>query len=252
MRNPYTILGLGRGGAHVTDAEIRKAYLRKALVLHPDKRPAAQRSVAETEFKELQRCYKLLCDKQARRAYDGDAAERARRELERAALAERARRAEMERAARQAQMAKLEELERERQRQREQELARERERQRAAAETQRQAKKRPRVEVDGAREKKKKKKVKASYDDFDGDAFFANPSAPPRSAAAGAKGRNDADARAAMHAAQSQCHSAARQRDPWFWVGGIPSCPKVDAARWAQSPTAFELHRRTAGAVGRS
>ena len=45
--NPYEVLGLGLGGASLSELEIKKAYRRRAIVLHPDKRPAAERAAAE-------------------------------------------------------------------------------------------------------------------------------------------------------------------------------------------------------------
>ena len=89
--NPYGVLGLGLGGADVTEVEIKKArprdraprlgltpaqaYRRRAIEVHPDKRPPAEReralpsysslarlmpSGAESEFNALAKAYELL------------------------------------------------------------------------------------------------------------------------------------------------------------------------------------------------
>jgi DnaJ family protein C protein 17 len=65
----YVILGLNDGGAHVTQASIRKAYHKRALQIHPDK-SKNEPLVATEEFKKLQKAYETLSDKEARGAYD--------------------------------------------------------------------------------------------------------------------------------------------------------------------------------------
>ena len=89
--NPYELLGLGQGGAELSEADIKKAYRKKALALHPDKRPAVERSggfaitavslfalstlrpphaAAEKDFNELQKAYDILwCVGLCRRRY---------------------------------------------------------------------------------------------------------------------------------------------------------------------------------------
>ncbi|CAI5474114.1 unnamed protein product [Closterium sp. Yama58-4] len=66
----YAILGLKieDDAAFPTGAEIKKAYRKRALELHPDKRPGDKAAAAE--FDELQKAYEVLLDEQARKAYD--------------------------------------------------------------------------------------------------------------------------------------------------------------------------------------
>ena len=66
--DPYAVLGLAPGV--LTDAEIKKAYRKKALVLHPDKRKDSEREVAQREFDALQKAYDILLDPQARKALE--------------------------------------------------------------------------------------------------------------------------------------------------------------------------------------
>jgi DnaJ family protein C protein 17 len=61
----------------LTDAEIKKAYRKKALVLHPDKRKDSEREVAQREFDALQKAYDILLDPQARKALEDLAKARA-------------------------------------------------------------------------------------------------------------------------------------------------------------------------------
>lgn len=67
MENAYQLLGLEQGPA-ATEADIKKAYRKLALVKHPDKNPDNPR--AADEFQELQKAYDLLLDKEARAALD--------------------------------------------------------------------------------------------------------------------------------------------------------------------------------------
>ena len=73
--DPYAVLGLAPGV--LTDAEIKRAYRKKALVLHPDKRKDSEREVAQREFDALQKAYDILLDPQARKALEDLAKARA-------------------------------------------------------------------------------------------------------------------------------------------------------------------------------
>ena len=65
----YAVLGLN---AAATAAEIKQAYRKLALRLHPDKAPAAPplRAAAEALFKHVAQAYATLSDAAARRKYD--------------------------------------------------------------------------------------------------------------------------------------------------------------------------------------
>lgn len=63
----YAMLSL-EAGPQVTEAEIKKAYRRLALLKHPDKNP--DNPEAANEFAALQRAYDLLTDPDARAALD--------------------------------------------------------------------------------------------------------------------------------------------------------------------------------------
>jgi DnaJ-class molecular chaperone len=78
MRDPYTVLGVGRGA---TDDEIKRAYRKLAKKLHPDLNPG--KKAIEAQFKEVTAAYDLLSDTQKRARYDRgeigpDGAEKAR------------------------------------------------------------------------------------------------------------------------------------------------------------------------------
>nr|HPJ97712.1 DnaJ domain-containing protein [Syntrophales bacterium] len=61
----YNILGIGKAA---TAEEIKKAYRKLALKLHPDKNPGDK--TAEEHFKELGEAYEVLSDPDKRAAYD--------------------------------------------------------------------------------------------------------------------------------------------------------------------------------------
>ncbi|MEZ5338513.1 MAG: DnaJ C-terminal domain-containing protein [bacterium] len=64
-RDFYSVLGVKRGAE---EAEIKKAYRKLARKYHPDVNPGD--SSAEDRFKEVQRAYDVLMDKQQREIYD--------------------------------------------------------------------------------------------------------------------------------------------------------------------------------------
>eukprot|EP00898_Chlorokybus_atmophyticus_P004787 jgi/Chlat1/5309/Chrsp35S05252 len=64
-RNLYEVLGVSR---EATAAEIKKAYHRLALQLHPDKNPNDES--AHSKFQTLQRVYAVLSDEEKRRVYN--------------------------------------------------------------------------------------------------------------------------------------------------------------------------------------
>jgi DnaJ-class molecular chaperone len=78
MRDPYTVLGVGRDAS---DDEIKRAYRKLAKKLHPDLNPG--KKAIEAQFKEVTAAYDFLSDAQKRARYDrgeigADGAEKAR------------------------------------------------------------------------------------------------------------------------------------------------------------------------------
>ncbi len=65
QRDYYELLEVSR---NASDAEIKKAYRKLAMKYHPDRNPGD--SSAEEKFKEIQKAYAILSDKQKRAAYD--------------------------------------------------------------------------------------------------------------------------------------------------------------------------------------
>lgn len=61
----YEILGVSKTS---TDVEIKKAYRKKAMDLHPDKHKGDKE--IENKFKEINQAYEILSDKQKREQYD--------------------------------------------------------------------------------------------------------------------------------------------------------------------------------------
>ncbi len=64
-RDYYDTLGVSKGA---TEAEIKKAYRKKAVQYHPDKNP--DDAAAEEKFKEAAEAYEVLSDAQKKQRYD--------------------------------------------------------------------------------------------------------------------------------------------------------------------------------------
>ena len=63
-RDYYQVLGIGRSAS---EEEIKKAFRKKALELHPDRNRSPD---AEDKFKEVNEAYEILKDNDKRAAYD--------------------------------------------------------------------------------------------------------------------------------------------------------------------------------------
>ena len=69
VENYYTILGLDKNkSTQYTDAEIKKAYRKMAMKYHPDRNQGNVE--AENKFKDIQKAYDVLSDKEKRHNYD--------------------------------------------------------------------------------------------------------------------------------------------------------------------------------------
>lgn len=66
MSDYYSVLGVAKDAS---DADIKKAYRKKALEFHPDKNKDGGKD-SEKKFKEAQEAYEVLSDKQKRANYD--------------------------------------------------------------------------------------------------------------------------------------------------------------------------------------
>ena len=67
--NPYDVLELPHPGpAGPSEADVRRAFRRLALVKHPDKQPDNPHAAAE--FAAIQKAYEVLTDADARGAWD--------------------------------------------------------------------------------------------------------------------------------------------------------------------------------------
>ncbi len=65
MRDYYAVLGVDK---KASDAEIKKAFRKKAMEFHPDRNKGDAK--AEEKFKELNEAYAVLSDKKKRQQYD--------------------------------------------------------------------------------------------------------------------------------------------------------------------------------------
>ena len=63
----YEVLGVSK---NATEAEIKKAYKRKAMKYHPDRNQGGDSKQAEEKFKEVSQAYEVLSNSQKRSAYD--------------------------------------------------------------------------------------------------------------------------------------------------------------------------------------
>jgi curved DNA-binding protein CbpA len=82
MSDYYELLGLSRDG-DLSPEKIKKAFIVKAMLWHPDKAPTEKDKVLYTKlYEELQKAYKTLSNEDSRRAY-ADSKQRSNIELAR-------------------------------------------------------------------------------------------------------------------------------------------------------------------------
>ena len=65
QKDPYSLLGVGRDAG---DAEIKRAFRKKARQYHPDRNP--DDATAEAKFKEIQEAYDTIGTAKDRNEYD--------------------------------------------------------------------------------------------------------------------------------------------------------------------------------------
>ncbi|CAG9464549.1 unnamed protein product [Pedinophyceae sp. YPF-701] len=63
----YAILGVAK---NATEDDLKKAYRKKAMKLHPDKAPEGQREAATKKFQEVSEAFDVLSDPKKRQVYD--------------------------------------------------------------------------------------------------------------------------------------------------------------------------------------
>jgi molecular chaperone DnaJ len=66
-RDYYEVLGVAKNSS---DEDIKKAYRKLAMKLHPDRNQGSASSASEEKFKECKEAYEMLSDPQKRAAYD--------------------------------------------------------------------------------------------------------------------------------------------------------------------------------------
>lgn len=66
-RDLYEVLGVSR---QATQAEIKRAFKKLAMVYHPDRAQKGKEDEAKEKFREIDKAYKILSDENQRRMYD--------------------------------------------------------------------------------------------------------------------------------------------------------------------------------------
>tara|TARA_R100001163_G_C5068510_1_gene209032 strand:+ start:2651 stop:3934 length:1284 start_codon:yes stop_codon:yes gene_type:complete len=67
MSDYYSLLGVPRTA---NESDIKKAYRKLVVKLHPDKVPESKKAEAESKFKEVSEAYSILSDSEKRKIYD--------------------------------------------------------------------------------------------------------------------------------------------------------------------------------------